>query len=34
MPASVTVNTKRNQIFRCIVTELTPGIHVMDFQHS
>jgi len=34
MPASVTANTKRNQVFRCIMTELTSGIQMMDFQHS
>jgi hypothetical protein len=33
MPASVTVNTKRNQVFRCIMTELTSRFHMMDFQH-
>ena len=33
MPVSVTLNTKRNQVFRCIMTELTPGIQMMDFQH-
>jgi hypothetical protein len=33
MPTSVTVNTKRNQIFRYIMAELTPGIQMMDFQH-
>lgn len=33
MPASVTVNTKRYQIFLCIMAELTSGIKMMDFQH-
>jgi hypothetical protein len=33
MPASVTVNAKRNQVIRGIVTELTPRFYVMDFQH-
>jgi len=33
MPMPVTVNTKRNQIFQCIMAELTPGVQVMDFQH-
>jgi hypothetical protein len=34
MPASVTVNAKRNQIIRCIMTEFTPRLFMMDFQHS
>jgi hypothetical protein len=33
MPPSVTVGTKRNQIFRCIMAELTSGIKMMDLQH-
>ena len=33
MPASVTVNAKRNQIFRYIMAELTSGIQMMDLQH-
>jgi hypothetical protein len=33
MPTFVTVNTKRNQVFGCIMTELTSRIHMMDFQH-
>jgi hypothetical protein len=33
MPLSVTLNAKRNQIFRRIVAELAPGIQMMDFQH-
>ena len=33
MPVSVAFNTKRNQIFRCIMAEFASGIQMMDFQH-
>ena len=33
MPAFVTGNAKRNEIFPRIVAELTPGVQMMDFQH-
>jgi hypothetical protein len=33
MSFSVTIHTKRNQIFRCIMAQLTAGIQMMDLQH-
>jgi hypothetical protein len=33
MPASMTVNTERNQILRRIMAEFTSGIKMMDLQH-
>lgn len=33
MPASVTVNTKGNKVFRHIMTELASAIKMMDLQH-
>jgi hypothetical protein len=33
MPAFVTGNAKRNEIFPRIVAELAPGVQMMDFQH-
>jgi hypothetical protein len=30
---AVTTDAKRNQVVRDIVTELAPGVHVMDLQH-
>jgi hypothetical protein len=29
----MTVSTKRNQVLRYIMTELTPRLYMMDFQH-
>jgi hypothetical protein len=33
MPPSMTDNTERNQILRCIMAEFTSGNNMMDLQH-
>jgi hypothetical protein len=33
MPVFVTLDAKRDQIFQCIMAELTSAIQMMDFQH-